>query len=469
MEIFAFAIMVLFILVAITFGIAHSKKVNQAWAAAAQEHGLRHIPGSFVSGPKLVGTIAGIRVVVDTFRRSSGKNSKSYTRYRVHFPRPIGLGLRLTQEGLFSGVSKFFGSQDIQLGDRIFDQTMLIQGTNEDAVRAFLTPARRMRIQRFMIRLPGSTIHDNSIEHVMRGMIVRPESLVRTIEWMVRLATHLTEDLEDDGQLQEAMRLQNEGDPAAALDVVDAIIVRKEDTAGQAGQARGVLGEAVEERRLQGELRYMAGARDLAHKSFRQAHSVDPDDKEVAEWLELTKPTQPAEANVDERVTSQRVPPLSSTIAGRRDDAKPVKRSMTDSQPDVASHTASDPIDTGLSQKQVCDDLFGDSTRSFDVSRRFESVYRGQRVRWQGELQKIERNYSDFIFDQSAGAKATLKIDERESPYFGMDAVLAVVHLPESAIQSLKPRIGTQLQFAGTLVKVDGLMKNIYLDHGELD
>lgn len=468
MEFFPFFLILLFLGFFVAFGIKNSKKVNQAWATAAREHGLRCSPGNLFSGPKLTGTIAGIHVVVDTFRRSSGKNSRTYTRYRAHFPRPLGLGLRLTQEGLFSGVSKFFGRQDIQVGDRIFDQTMLIQGTHEDAVRAFLTPARRMRIQRFMIRLPGSTIHDSSIEHVSGGMNSQSASIVRTVEWMVRLATHLTEDLDDDGQLQEAMRLQNEGDPAAALEIIDAVVVHKQNSASQADKSRGFLNAAIEERRLQGELRYMAGKRELAHRSFREAQSVDPDDKEIAEWLELTKPTDPTEKRTDDHVTSRNVLPSSTPIEGIRKETEIPERSKPESLADVASDTAPESTNTGLQQRQVCDALFGDSTRSFDVNRRFESDYKGHRVHWQGELQKVERNYSDFIFADSSGAKATFKIEEWQSPYFGTDAVLAVVHLPESAIERLKPQIGTQLHFRGTLVKVDGLMKNIYLDHGEV-
>ena len=61
-----------------------------------------------------------------------------------------------------------------------------------------------------------------------------------------------------------------------------------------------------------------------------------------------------------------------------------------------------------------------------------------------------------------------MKIDERPSPYYGTHDVLAVVHLADGDPKDHEGRIGQTVSFTGTLVKADGLMRNVYLDQGEI-
>ena len=71
-------IVVLFILaIALPFALAHTKKRNRAWSEAALQLGLSFTPGGFLQGRRLVGRVAGMQAVVDTFSRGSGKNSTS--------------------------------------------------------------------------------------------------------------------------------------------------------------------------------------------------------------------------------------------------------------------------------------------------------------------------------------------------------------------------------------------------------
>ena len=72
--------------------------------------------------------------LLDIFTRSHGKTYSIYTRLRVPFKNITKLKLRIHQEHLFSSVFKFFGSVDIQLGDREFDSKFMIKGNNEFAI-----------------------------------------------------------------------------------------------------------------------------------------------------------------------------------------------------------------------------------------------------------------------------------------------------------------------------------------------
>jgi hypothetical protein len=55
---------------------------------------------------------------------------------------PDSLGLNLYREGLFSGIGRKLGMQDIEIGDAFFDEQFVIQGHPEDMVRRLLENSR---------------------------------------------------------------------------------------------------------------------------------------------------------------------------------------------------------------------------------------------------------------------------------------------------------------------------------------
>ena len=68
----------------------------------------------------LRGNVDRRKVRVFTFTEGSGDSQSTYTGYRVSFP-PLGLGLKITQQGFWGKVRKAFGSRDIEVGDQEFD------------------------------------------------------------------------------------------------------------------------------------------------------------------------------------------------------------------------------------------------------------------------------------------------------------------------------------------------------------
>ena len=187
-----------------------------------------------------------------------------------------------------------------------------------------------------------------------------------------------------------------------------------------------IIADLVDEKIMWAELKYMEGETAIAHQQFEKLQALDPDDPEIKELTDFT------------REEADSLP---------AEQPKPV---------------------TDFSIKGFCDELFGENTTSFEIKRTFEASYAGHDVSWAGELQKIERNYSSFLFENSTGYKATFKIDERPSPFYGSRTVLAIVHFPEELAETLKPRQGESIEFRGKLIKADGLMRNVYLDHGQL-
>ena len=106
-------LVIAFVAVAINLGARSVRKQRAKWTQAASDLGIEFVPGRFVSIGKLVGTVEGHETTVDTYTQRSGNNSQTYTRYRIGYP-DLGLGLKLSRQTTLSGITKFFGAQDVE-------------------------------------------------------------------------------------------------------------------------------------------------------------------------------------------------------------------------------------------------------------------------------------------------------------------------------------------------------------------
>ena len=179
--------------VALGVTVSRRKEATAAWSRAAIRLGLPFTPPDLLGMPHIRGRYEGARVLVDTFRRSHGKSSTTHTRFQVWFPHHLGLGLELSQEGLFSGVSRFFGAQDITFGDTAFDAETMVKGRDPAQVAGFLTPARRSETRRLLKAFPGATITDERISWSRRGMITNHALIASTVQKLVRAAREFVE------------------------------------------------------------------------------------------------------------------------------------------------------------------------------------------------------------------------------------------------------------------------------------
>lgn len=74
----------------------------------------------------------------------------------------------------------------------------------------------------------------------------------------------------------------------------------------------------------------------------------------------------------------------------------------------------------------------------------------------------------DLVFGSDPGVRATIDLAETSVSVYSESRVLAIVQFPAAALESLKARVGERADFEGTLRKVDGFMKNLYIAHGRL-
>lgn len=175
-------------------------KQNQArhrrWDKAAQTLGLEHDfkPTAFGQRPgPMTGTRDGFHVCVHTFTRGSGKSARSFTSIEVTPASSLDLGLNITPERFLTRVDKALGTQDIQIGDKTFDDTFLIQGNDPNQVRAVLTPTARQQLLALHKRKPTLKVNDGGTYQEWQGIITNAKRLDVLINEHIALVSQITQ------------------------------------------------------------------------------------------------------------------------------------------------------------------------------------------------------------------------------------------------------------------------------------
>jgi hypothetical protein len=112
---------------------------EEMWSQLSREIGAEYQPGGFFKEGKVVLTLREWQITLDTYTVSTGKSHVIYTRIRAPFVNPDGFRFNIYRKGIFSGIAKLFGTQDIEIGDSYFDDEFIIQSSSQDLVYRLLT------------------------------------------------------------------------------------------------------------------------------------------------------------------------------------------------------------------------------------------------------------------------------------------------------------------------------------------
>ncbi len=112
---------------------------QEVWSA---EIGGQYVEGGFWKGDKVEATHGPWTIILDTYTVSNGKTSTVYTRMRAPFVDPEGFRFTIYREGIFSDVGKWFGMQDIEIGDEAFDRDFILKSNQELKLRELLGSSR---------------------------------------------------------------------------------------------------------------------------------------------------------------------------------------------------------------------------------------------------------------------------------------------------------------------------------------
>jgi hypothetical protein len=162
---------------------------DEVWRQLGEEIGGDFVQGGFWKGAKVQAHVGSWTITLDTDTVSTGKSSVTYTQMRAPYVNPDGFRFTVYRKGVFSGLGKLLGMQDIDVGDYEFDEAFMIQGTDEAKVQNFLADPqlRTMIAAQPQIRLTvndsegwfGPTFPDDVDE--LHFQVV---GVIRDVEWL---------------------------------------------------------------------------------------------------------------------------------------------------------------------------------------------------------------------------------------------------------------------------------------------
>ena len=119
---------------------------EEIWRELSHEIDADYIDGGFWKGDKVEIAHGEWTITLDTFTVSSsnGKTSSSttYTRLRAPYVNPDGFRFTIYRRSIFSPLGKFFGMQDVEVGDPAFDEAFIIKGNDEGKLRQLFANER---------------------------------------------------------------------------------------------------------------------------------------------------------------------------------------------------------------------------------------------------------------------------------------------------------------------------------------
>ena len=111
----------------------------EIWSQMAADIGADYIEGGWFKGDGVVYQHKEWKLVLDTYTVRSQNSSTTYTRLRAPFVNKDGLYFKIYREGFFSSVGKFFGMEDLEVGDPFFDESFVIKGNSHQQLIRLLS------------------------------------------------------------------------------------------------------------------------------------------------------------------------------------------------------------------------------------------------------------------------------------------------------------------------------------------
>jgi len=425
--------------------VQHRKKVLRNWKAAAQSLGLTFHGGNLLQKNKITGDINNHHVSVRTATRGSGKNSKTVTEYHVQYAKSVPFSFKLTKQHFFHSFGKMFGMQDIEVGDKSFDDNVIVQSSNTAQICDFLTAPRRKHIKTALSSFKEITISHTGVEVVTYGMESSIKKLTTTINSLCAMSEAICPSRDKEHPIEKAKTARINGDIARAVEIIAGAEGLNED-------------ETIEIDEIEGQLRYVGGDSKRASEIFEALTNNMNGDDYSTQWKLLAN-----EKNTDSSTKSDPIPATTSTITEETTAQENIPEAndtpQTATELTQSTQTAVDPI----SMENFCNTVFSSNLSAFDSTKLFDSSFKRQKIAWSGKLIAASSFSFDFIFKDGAGVKATYEIFDLQSTYT-TKKIKAIVRFPENKLDELKQNIGSEnSNFTGELVSLDGLSKNIFI------
>ncbi len=122
---------------------------EEIWRQLSEQLGARFVESTFWKGNKVEATHRDWVVTLDTYTVSTGKTHMTFTRMRAPYVNPLGFRFTIYRKSAFSGIGKFLGMQDIEIGEPAFDDAFIVKATDESQVRSLLANPKIRQLLEF--------------------------------------------------------------------------------------------------------------------------------------------------------------------------------------------------------------------------------------------------------------------------------------------------------------------------------
>ncbi|MCC6409413.1 MAG: DUF3137 domain-containing protein [Planctomycetes bacterium] len=110
----------------------------EIWKQLSAELGGRYTHGKWMKGDRIDVSHGEWMVTFDTYVIIVNKVPVPFTRLRAPFLNSEKMRLKVYRASIFTELGKFFGMQDLTIGDAQFDKDFVLKGNDERRVREFL-------------------------------------------------------------------------------------------------------------------------------------------------------------------------------------------------------------------------------------------------------------------------------------------------------------------------------------------
>jgi hypothetical protein len=119
---------------------------DEVWRQLSTEIGAEFIEGGLWEGDKVEARVKDWTITLDIHLVSAGRNVITYTRMRAPYVNRDGFRFKVYRKGLFSGLGKKLGMQDVEVGFPEFDRDFVIQGNDEGKILTLFSDSTIRRL-----------------------------------------------------------------------------------------------------------------------------------------------------------------------------------------------------------------------------------------------------------------------------------------------------------------------------------
>jgi len=124
---------------------------DEIWRQLSSQTDGEFVAGGFFRGSKVLLQHGEWTFTLDTFTTGHGNHRRTCTRMRAPYVNAAGFHFEVYREGLFSGLGRGLGMQDVEVGFPEFDRDFVIKGNSDHGLRTLFS---NENIRRLLHRQP---------------------------------------------------------------------------------------------------------------------------------------------------------------------------------------------------------------------------------------------------------------------------------------------------------------------------